>query len=264
MKNPMFALLHAVVLSALAGCATVYRVSESAETPASPPARPEMRNPVVRVDVASAGEQSQSLAAAVKPVVEDSLAARGFSIAAKGAPDTVVALSLSRRSKDELADWRLYEGKADVRISEASSGKLVASRSFVANGERALDEEKAMKGVKDGLSKQILPWLEKALPLRKIALPPPPVAPSIAHVTIAPADLSEDPASVLAVQRRFMDVVSAHPGVADCRLVREMPTSRAYVFRVAYDPARFPGGLLNTIVLESPELGDNVKLEIVR
>ena len=114
------------------------------------------------------------------------------------------------------------------------------------------------------MASQILPWLDKALPMRKVALPPPPPAPAAALVTITPADRSESQESVLAVQRNFMDSIAAHPGVVDCRLIREVPAKRAYTFRVAYDPNAFPGGLLNTIVLDVPEPGENVKLKIVR
>lgn len=266
MRKILVNLLGVAVVATFSGCATVYRVSESTDVadPMLQHRSPALRDPVVRVDVVSAGEQAGSLSTAMKSLVENSLASRGFHVAAKGRPDSVVSIDLSCRSKDKLADWRLYEGTADVRITEVSSGKLLASKSFVAGGDRALDSEKAMKGVKEGLSKQMLSWLEKVLPARKIALPPPPASPAVSNVTIAPADLSEAPDSVLAVQRRFMDSVASHPGVVDCRLVREIPPRRAYVFRVAYDPACFPGGLLNTIVLESPELGENVKLEIVR
>lgn len=266
MKKLLTNLLGIAAVAAFSGCATVYRVSESAcAADTAPHAKlPTTRSPVVRVDVAASGDRAEGLAAAVKTAVEDSLASRGFGVGAKGRPDSVVALAISCRSKDKLADWRLYEGKADVRISESPSGKLLATKSFVATGERALDEEKAMKVVKDGLSGQVLPWLEKSLPMRRVALPPPPAAPAVANVTIAPEDPSEDAASVLAVQRNFMDAIAAHPGVADCRLAGEDPLRRAYTFRVAYDPAQFPGGLLNTIVLDSPRLGDGVKLEIAR
>jgi hypothetical protein len=54
------------------------------------------------------------------------------------------------------------------------------------------------------------------------------------------------------------------PGIVSCVLDREEPASRSFVFRVEYDPGFFPGGLLNTIVLNRPRLGAGTKLEIVR
>ena len=265
MKTMLINVMAAAAVTALSGCATVYRVSEtSCPDPGVQYAAPATRNPVVRVDVMAGGEQSDDLAAAVRSEVENSLASRGFSVSTKSRPDSSVSVSLVCRSKDKLADWKLYEGKAEVRISETDSGKLVASKSFTAGGERAIDVEKAMKGVKEGLAHQMLPWLDKALPMRKVSLPPPPPAPAAALVTITPADRSESQESVLAVQRNFMDSIAAHPGVVDCRLVREVPAECAYTFVVAYDPNAFPGGLLNTIVLDAPELGENVKLVIVR
>ncbi len=266
MKQILVNAVAAAAALALSGCATVYRVSETAcpEDPAAQYAAPAMRNPVVLVDVKAGGEQADNLAASVRTEVENSLASRGFSVSANERPDSAVSVSLHCRSKDKLADWKLYEGSAEVRVSESGSGKLVASKSFAADGERALDAEKAMKGVEEGLARQILPWLDTALPMRKVALPPPPPAPAAAMVTITPADKSECQMSVLAVQRNFMDFIAAHPGVVDCRLVSEEPAMRVYTFRVAYDPDAFPGGLLNTIVLDAPELGKNIKLEIVR
>ncbi len=267
MKNMMKNALVAAALGVLTGCATVYRVSE-APCPDNPAASQHavraMRDPVVRVDVASVGGQAAPLADAVKAEIENRLATRGFTVAPKKRPDSVVAVSLSSWVKDRMADWKLYEGKADVRIDDPVAGKVVAAQSFTAAGARALDAEKAMAGVKDGLSRQMLPWLDKALPLRKIALPPPPPAPAAALVTIAAARRSENPSAVLAVQRNFMESIAGHPGVVDCRLVGETPSKRAYTFRVAYDPCAFPGGLLNTLVLDAPELGENVELQIVR
>lgn len=266
MKQMLINAMAATAVAVLSGCATVYRVSEAscAENQTTQYTAPATRNPVVLVDVKSVGEQADCLAASVRTEVENSLASRGFAVSAKKRPDSAVSVSLVCRSKDKLADWKLYEGKADVRISEPASGKLVASKSFVAGGERALDAEKAMKGVREGLTQQILPWLDKALPMRKVTLPPPPPAPAAALVTIAASDRSESQSSVLVVQRNFMDFIASYPGIADCRLVSEAPSKRAYTFRVAYDPDAFPGGLLNTIVLDAPELGKNVKLEIVR
>lgn len=268
MKQMFVNAIAAAALAALSGCATVYRVSETScpEVSGEQYAAPAVRDPVVRVDVKAGGEQADDLAAAVRSEVENSLASRGFSVSAQEYPDSAVAVSLQCRFKDRLADWKLYEGKAEVRVSEPDTGRLVASASFTAGGERAIDAEKAMKGVKEGLARQILPWLENALPVRKIALPPPPPLPSPAAslVTIAPADPSESQAAVLAVQRRFMDSIAGHEGVVDCRLVRDAPDKSGYTFRVAYDPDAFPGGLLNTIVLDAPDLGENVKLEIVR
>ena len=266
MKHMMKNALVAAALAMLAGCATVYKVSEApcADSPAPRRGIPATRDPVVRIDVESTGEQAAALAAAVKAGIENRLATRGFSVAPKARPDSVVSVSLTCRTKDRMADWKLYEGKADVRIDDPVAGKVVAAQSFTAAGARALDAEKAMAGVKDGLSRQMLPWLDKALPLRKIALPPPPPAPAAALVTIAAARRSENPSAVLAVQRNFMESIADHPGVVDCRLVGETPSERAYTFRVAYDPNAFPGGLLNTIVLDAPELGENVELQIVR
>ena len=89
MKHMIPNLLAAAALGVLTGCATVYRVSE-APCPDNPAASQHavraMRDPVVRVDVASVGGQAAALAAAVKAEIENRLATRGFSVAPKARP----------------------------------------------------------------------------------------------------------------------------------------------------------------------------------
>jgi len=220
--------------------------------------------PVASVTATAANEQSKALANALKASIENDLSARGFDMSASVPADSVVALTASRRETARLNDWRAYEGRVDASVTEAATKRLVASKSFTAAGQRALDEVKAMEGVKDGLSKQVSKWLAGVLVAQPIPLPPPPAGPAVSIVTISPANPLEDPSKVLVVQRRFMEAVSSHQGVVACRLEKEIPAQRAYVFRVEYDPAAFPGGLLNTIVLDVPSLGDNVVLEIAR
>ena len=175
-------------------------------------------------------------------------------------------MSVSRHETARLSDWRIYEGSADVRIMDASSGKLLASNLFKATGERSVDERKAEAAVEAKLSRQVSQWLGTVFPAKKVQLPPGPPPPGHVTVTVAirPASMSEDPMDVLRVQRRFMDFVAAHPGVVSCTLAGESPAYREFAFRVVYEPNSFPIGFLNTIVLDTPCLGDGVKLEISR
>ena len=268
MKHMLIKAVGLVAVTAMPGCATVYRVSESAPEPVPVPApgRPAVRNPAVSVKAKSADNFAHNLAASMQASVERDLAARGFDVNAKGKVDKNVSMSVSRHETARLSDWRLYEGVADVRIMDASSGKLLASNLFKATGERAVDERKAEATVDTKLSRQVSQWLGTALPAQKVQLPPGPPPPGHVTATIAirPASLSEDPMDVLRVQRRFMDVVAGHPGVVSCTLAGESPAYREFAFRVVYEPNSFPLGLLNTIVLDMPYLGDGVKLEITR
>ena len=269
MKKLMFALIGVAAAMAMTGCATVYRVSESASAPAYPqqgPGTSAMRNPSVVVKAAPVDKQAGRLAASLRAMVEGGLVARGFDVMAKQPADSEVELAVSRREVAHLSDWRVYEGSATVRITEGASGKLLASESFKAQGKRALDEATAEAGAKDALAQQVSRWLVKALPAKKVALPPGPPPPDhmTATLTIEPEDLSRDSMEALRVQRRFMDYVAARPGIISCVLAHEDPARRRFTFHVVYEPGSFPGGLLNTIVLDRPRLGGNVKLEISR
>ena len=269
MKKQMFTLLGIAAAMVMSGCATVYRVSESAPAPAYPqqgPGKPAMRNPSVAVKAVSADKQASRLAASLRATVEGGLVARGFDVIAKQPVDSEVALSVARREASRLSDWRVYEGLASVRVTEVASGRLLASESFKAQGTRALDEATAEAGVKNALAQQVSRWLVKTLPAKKVPLPPgpPPSDHMTATLTIAPEDLSSDPIEVLKVQRQFMDYVATRPGIVSCVLVQEDPARHGFTFQVVYEPRSFPGGLLNTIVLDGPRLGGNVKLELAR
>ena len=266
MRRILCTMLRIAALSTLAGCASVYRVSESASDDASAPAPvPQKRNPVAFVTATPADAGAKDLAAALKSSVEKSLAARGFEVKPRDKPDSKISLSVSRRKVADLAEWRVYEGKADVRVTDVATGKLVSNASFSSKGDRALDDAKAEERIRTELSQRISEWLAKVLPARKVALPvPPPLDSRAAMLTLFPADPTEDPGEVLVVQRRFMDAVGSHPGILSCRLAKEIPSQRAFVFRVEYRPELFPDGLLNTLVLDRPRLGGNVKFEIVR
>ncbi len=268
MKHMLINAVGLVAVTAMSGCATVYRVSESVPEPVPVPApgRPAMRNPAVSVKAKAADSFAHNLAASMQASVERDLVAKGFDVNAKGKVDKNVTMSVSRHETARLSDWRLYEGVVDIRIMDASSGKLLSGNSFKATGERAVDERKAEATVDAKLSRQVSQWLGTVLPAQKVQLPPGPPPPGhvTATVTIRPASLSEDPMDVLKVQRRFMDVVAGHPGVVSCTLAGETSALREFAFRVVYEPRSFPIGFLNTIVLDTPYLDDGVKLEISR
>ena len=145
MKHMLINAVGLVAVSAMSGCATVYRVSESAPEPVAVPApgRPAMRNPAVSVKAKATDNFAHNLAASMQASVERDLASRGFDVSAKGKVDKNVSMSVSRHETARLSDWRIYEGSADVRIMDASSGKLLASNLFKATGERSVDERKA-------------------------------------------------------------------------------------------------------------------------
>ena len=266
MKNMLANAIGIAAVAAMSGCATVYRVSESApETPpATAPGRPAMRNPSVSVAVASTDSSAAGLAASLKASLEGGFASRGFDVLLKPPADSLVSVSVSRRESYRLADWRVYEGAADVKVNDAASGRLVASQAFKAKGERALDAVKAEDTLKANLVGEVDAWLAKTLPARKIPLPPGAAPHGRAMLTIMPKNRYEDHLDALRVQRRFMEAVTSHPGVVSCVLVREDPPRSAFTFSVVYEPKSFPGGLLNTIVLDSPDLGEGVELEIAR
>ena len=255
-----------VAVAAMSGCATVYRVSESSTgpTPAPAPGSSAMRNPSVSVKVVSADGSAKNLASSVRSSTEGILVSRGFDVVSKRPADSIVSIVVSRRKSASLSDWRVYEGTADARISEAASGRLVSKNEFKATGDRSLDESKAEASLRERLVRQIDAWLSTALPNRKVPLPPGAAPHGQAMLTIMPGDPSANPLDALRVQRRFMESVAAHPGVVSCVLVGEDPHRRAFTFSVVYEPQSFPGGLLNTIVLDSPDLGGNVELDIAR
>lgn len=269
MKTLMSMTICAAAAMLTAGCATVYRVSESHCAPEQGIAQtaPAMRQPIAAVSATPSDSSATRLAASLKASVENHLVTSGFKVTQGGEPDSTVVMEVSRREAARLDEWRTYEGTAEVRVGNAAeSGSLVASKTFTVLGQRALDETKAEQSLKEELARRISEWLSKVHVAKKIPLPPPPPVPQIATaiVTISPADPMASPSEALAVQRRFMDAVAAHPGILSCRLDKEIPASRAFEFRVEYEPQSFPDGLLNTLVLDRPCLGGGIELEIVR
>ena len=266
MRKILFTAVRIAALAAIAGCASVYRVSESSPDAIDRPvpAAPKTRKPVASVTATPADAGAKALAASLKSSLEGSLAARGFDVTKRSNPDSVVSLAVSRTKAAGLAEWRIYEGTVDARVTDAATGRLVSRTSFSAKGDRALDEAKAEERLRSELSRRISDWLAKVLPARKVQVLVPPHGCATVMLTLSPADPLEKQEDVLVVQRRFMDAVGSYPGIVSCRLAQEIPSRRAFVFRVEYRPEQFPGGLLNTLVLDSPSLGSNVKLEIVR
>ena len=268
MRRILYTTLRIAALSAIAGCASVYRVSETPvpnDIPQPPPAAHAKRKPVAVVKASAADAKANGLAATMKASAERDLASRGFDVTSRAKPDSILSLAVSRRVAADLAEWRVCEGKVDARVTDAATGTIVADTSISAKGERGLGVAKAEENLARALQGPLSGWLAKAMPARKIPVQevPQPVR-SVMMVTLSPADSAADPGEVLAVQRRFMDAVGTHPGILSCRLAQEIPAQRAFVFRVEYLPEQFPGGLLNTLVLGCPRLGDNVKLVIVR
>ena len=264
MKTLQFAALSLAAAMMATGCSTVYRVSEVA--PAGGVSQKAesavaLRSPAASVKIKAKDAQAKIVAEGLKIEIENGLSARGFDVAAKTPADSSVSISLSCRRAAKLDEWRAYEGRMDARVTEAATGRLLGAKSFTVAGERALDESKALDSVKSGLYRQLSPWLSKVMVAKPLPLPP---GAAVAHIAITPADMSEDQSNVLAVQRSFMDAVQAHQGVISCRLAQAVPSQRKYVFFVQYDAAAFPGGLLNTLVLDNPRLGGGVKLEIAQ
>lgn len=269
MRKILYTTLRIAALSAIAGCASVYHVTETppgpGDVPPPPPEAPATRKPVAIVKATAADAKSGGLAAAMKASAERNLASRGYDVASKAKPDSVLALTVSRRETAELAEWRVFEGKVGARVTNGATGAIVADTAISAKGERGLGAAKAEENLARALDDQLARWLVKAMPARRVAVPSTPQpARAAVMLTISPADPAEKPEDVLVVQRRFMEAVGTHPGILSCRLAQEIPTRRAFVFKVEYLPDQFPGGLLNTLVLDRPRLGSSVKLEIVR
>ena len=111
MKQILVNAVAAAAALALSGCATVYRVSETAcpEDPAAQYAAPAMRNPVVLVDVKAGGEQADNLAASVRTEVENSLASRGFSVSANERPVGGLGIYLCKQMMDSIT-YRYEDG----------------------------------------------------------------------------------------------------------------------------------------------------------
>ncbi len=268
MNKMLIVALGLAAASMTTGCKTVYKVSETAEPVASSQIVA-TRTPVANVVARAPGEGARGLARGMRTAVANSLSARGFDVAAggsgaHGAPDATVSLEVSREEVARLDEWRAYKGTVNVRVEESAAGRFVAAQTFAVTGERALDETKAMEGVVCGLSGAVCEWLAGVLEPVQIEMPPPPAPRQFSSlVSICPADAATDPGEALRMQGLFAKAVSAQKGVVSCRLVNEVAAERRYVYRVEYDPEAFPGGLLNTIVLENPDFAGGVELQIV-
>lgn len=265
MKNILCMAMGLAAISITTGCATTYRVSEQPMDGAMVPQRKAeavTRKRVASVKVTASDAAATRLASSMVSPIEASLVTKGFDVSASLPADTAVSVAVTRSEKARLDDWRVYEGTADVRVEDAGTAKLVGTQTFSATGERSRDEAAAEKGVKDSLVAQIGAWLEKTADAAQVAVPlPPPDGKAVTLLVFTPADGSAGNGEVLAAQRRFMEAVAGHSGIVSCRLEKNIPATRSYVFRVEFEPAAFPGGLVNTLVLDIQDLGGNSKLE---
>lgn len=269
MTKLLLPVLGAFALGLTTGCQhPVYQIRHTPGElpPPPPPADQTSRLPRASVTASPADAGASALSASLKTSVEGSLAARGFEVVSKGKPDRVVSLSVSRVEAASLAEWRVYEGRVVTRVKDGATGALLAGTTLAAKGERGLGAAQAEANLATRLSAQVNEWLAKSLPAYRIALPTPPPPPppdaAVALLTLAPASPGLTQEQVLSSRRDFLQAVSARTGILSCRLVREDPRLRAATFRVEYRTSLFPGGLLNTLVLERP-LGPDVELEIV-
>jgi len=263
MKQSAIITLSAIALSFATGCAHVYRVAED-PCPGAPVPPPGNRNPRVAVQAKAQDAKAAGLSEAIRASLSDNLAGRGFDVVGKDKPDSTVKLTVSRRTKASLDDWRVYEGTVGASVIDGKTGRLVGSQEFSAEGKRALNETDAEAGVRTLLAKQVAEWVAKKLPGGKVQLPAvglPNAGLATCRLTIMPEDAEEEDRDVMAVCEKFRASVSAMPGVKSCRLEREDPVYRSRVYLTEYEPMSFPGGLVNEILLNMPKLGKNVEVK---
>ena len=247
MKNSMMALMGAAGAAFLAGCTTPCVVSQVGnETEVKAGSMSETSS--AKVTVKAADKKSNALASGLKMQLSSGLTGRGIRIAEKGQPSAYdVSVVVSKWEKARLADWRVYEGQADVQVSCLVRGGLVGAKTFNAVGERASNEKDADAGVLRGLSAQANAFLAKHV----TALPPSAPAPTgmyEARLSLrlpGPARERED----FEKAECFRESVSAMSGVSDCVLVRQDNALGLFEYQVTYMKSSFPEGLLNAVLM---------------
>lgn len=250
-KHVALMLAAAVGTSALTGCHTYYRIGEADPMPSPAPLE---TKPVIKVTAIAGSKDAESLANHLKGYAQSHLSQKGLVMSDADA-NIGVELSVARRETARLDDWRVYEGEVRARMKNLSvAAAILAERQFTATGKRGLDEASAEKDVRTGLESQLAGWLDKTVVDVKVPVEVPVSSEekrglATLRVVFGPNGMDADYEDVLVAQNLFLETVQRYPGVASCVLVRQDSSRKEFEFAITYEPASYPDGLINTLIL---------------
>ena len=148
----LFLVLGGAVLLA-AGCR---------HAPIPQPAQERMVAKKVVLSATPRDEVSAKLANSVKFKVEAEVVRKGYAVGKEATPDVTVALDVVRTdaTKTEIRDWRAFDGEVAVCIRNMKDeGRILAEKSFTAQGLRSRYTAAAEADLANRLSGQVHPWL---------------------------------------------------------------------------------------------------------
>jgi hypothetical protein len=193
--------------------------------------------------------EAKSLAELVESQTAGRLIAKG-QVLKPSLADVLLELSVNQTVFDQSGEFILLDGEVDGTIKRLYDGQLLAHDRLTARGKRELGMDKAVASLGEVLVPKIDNWVDNAIKPGRI-----PMAASIINVKRA-RTIDFTPGSRLNAEyaEKFVNHVSALPGVMKCELVGEVPDERLLKFRVIYLKDFVPAGLLNKILATKNDL----------
>lgn len=244
--------LGLLAIAALAGCRHAHRVHEPAIPTVSssgpvtgdqPPA-PWVVQGVGKtgvlnfvVDATGADELSQAVAAEVGRRVVGELAKANMRQNAQ-MTDVRVSLDVEAELYNQRADFHIYRGDLDARVTRSSDRMVVGRTQIHAEGKFGQGPAEGRKNLAQKMSDEAAAWIAETATGEKLGL-------AAMDITIEHRFLAKVKADYV---DSFVREVSGLDGVVSCAVVWQKP-GEYVTFRVVYFAEKFPEGLLNAITL---------------
>ena len=200
----------------------------------------------VRVAVRDGGGNARRVSDHALVAVRNALAAEGYVVDGKCAPDVEVAVSADREVFDQTGPWIVFTGSLRLQTQiKGRDPRFQSEKVLYAKGKRGLGEEAAEQSLAEALVGQVGEWAKSSFSRENLGLKAVMVSLSVGEKVKSADDL--------ALQAAFCKAADAEKGVRSVELVRQNSAAGTFVFRVVYEESRFPDGLLNTLMVKNPE-----------
>ena len=198
-----------------------------------------------------AGKGSELEAEELATWARGRLAKLGYRVDSGKEPDLTLKLETACEEYDRMGNYIVYEGTAKASLAvRGGDARVLDERSVPVRGERGLGEVQAHRNLYDEMVKQLGSWINQTLEGDILPFAEVPVAVTFAE----PIETKDDFAAVDALQKALAGL----DGVRSTEVSSQDNAAGRVEFRVVYDRAKIPGGVVNALWAKHPDLLDRV------